>query len=75
MDSNGDFKSIDFELEPLTEVSHSCSATINGEFYIFGPDKDKSAKSLVALSNELVTYLMSYVILHAAHLDFPKSEV
>ena len=36
MDSNGDFKSIDFDMEPLTEVSLSCSATINGEFYIFG---------------------------------------
>ena len=36
MDSNGDFTSIDFKMESLTEVSHSCSASINGEFYIFG---------------------------------------
>ena len=36
MDSNGDYKSIDFKMESLTEVYQSCSATINGEFYIFG---------------------------------------
>lgn len=36
MDYNGDFYSIDFEIEPLTEVHRSCSASINGEFYIFG---------------------------------------
>ena len=36
MDSNGDFKSIDFEVESLAEAAISCSATINGEFYIFG---------------------------------------
>ena len=36
MDSKGDFNAIDFEMEPLTEVHKSCSATINGEFYIFG---------------------------------------
>ena len=36
MDSNGDFNQIDFEMGPLTQVNRSCSATINGEFYIFG---------------------------------------
>ena len=36
MDSNGDLKPINFEIEPVTEVRMSCSATINGEFYIFG---------------------------------------
>ena len=36
MDSDGNFKPIDFEIESRTEVRLSCSATINGEFYIFG---------------------------------------
>ena len=36
MNSNGDFHSIDFEMKARTEVHQFCSASINGEFYIFG---------------------------------------
>lgn len=36
MDSEGEFQLITFETDSLAEVAVSCSATINGEFYIFG---------------------------------------
>ena len=36
MDSDGEFKPIHFEIDSLAEVAVSCSATINGEFYVFG---------------------------------------
>ena len=36
MDSDGEFLPVDLETDSLAEVAVSCSATINGEFYVFG---------------------------------------
>ena len=47
MDSNGYFKQIDFDIESMTEVAHSCSATINGEFFIFGGRTQKRQVSKI----------------------------
>lgn len=47
MNSNGEFEFIDFEIDSLAEVAVSCSATINGEFYVFGGWHEKRQISKV----------------------------
>ena len=73
MDYNGDFYSIDFEIEPLTEVHRSCSASINGEFYIFGGlTQTRQISKIVNCSLARIGDLMNLLIPHAERTDFLK---